>query len=121
MRNFTGPRHSALTPLSRVDAVALLFSASLYGQSQAALKIDLERAIQIALGHNHALRAARTQVQQSQAEKTTAAIRLSPFFTYDGLFMPIFSPSQLNETKLNTVTGFDSVLGWTYERGGFRG
>jgi outer membrane protein, heavy metal efflux system len=79
------------------------------------------QTIQLAISHNHALKAAWTLVQQSQAEEITAAIRPNPIFTYDDLFIPIFSPSQLNETTLNTVTEFDTAPGWTYERGGFKG
>jgi cobalt-zinc-cadmium efflux system outer membrane protein len=75
----------------------------------------------MALAHNHALKAARTQIQQSQAEEISAAIRPNPVFTYDDLFVPIFSPSQFTENTLNTVTEFDAAVGWTFERGGFRG
>jgi hypothetical protein len=49
------------------------------------------------------------------------AIKPNPVFTYDDLFIPIFSPGPLNETTLNTVTEFDTRLGWTHERVGFRG
>jgi len=47
------------------------------------MKLDLEQAIQPALAHNHALKAARTQIQQSQAQGITAAIRPNPVFNYD--------------------------------------
>ena len=45
---------------------------------------------------------------------------LRKVFTYDDLFIPILSTSQLNENTLNAVTEFD-VASWTFERGGFRG
>lgn len=85
------------------------------------MKVDLEQAIQLALAHNHALKAARTQIQQSQAEEITAAIRPNPVFTYDDLYVPIFSPSQLNASALNNATEFDLGVSYTFERGGFRG
>jgi cobalt-zinc-cadmium efflux system outer membrane protein len=81
------------------------------------VRIDLEQAIQMAVVHNHALKAARTQIQQSQAEEVTAAIRPNPVFTYDDLYVPIFSPSQLTATTLNNVTEFDLGVSYTFERG----
>jgi cobalt-zinc-cadmium efflux system outer membrane protein len=85
-----------------------------------AVKIDLEQAIRMAIEHNHALKAARTQIQQSQAEEITAAIRPNPVFTYDDLYVPLFSPSQLNSSTLNNVTEFDLGVTYTFERGGKR-
>jgi cobalt-zinc-cadmium efflux system outer membrane protein len=86
-------------------------------QSAQPVRIDLEQAIQMAVVHNHALKAARTEIQQSQAEEVTAAIRPNPVFTYDDLYVPIFSPSQLNSTTLNNVTEFDLGVSYTFERG----
>ncbi|MGD0694677.1 MAG: hypothetical protein ABSB82_07455 [Terriglobia bacterium] len=103
MRNFRWPRRQALMlPGGAVTAV-LLYTADLYAQSQAVMKIDLERAIQIALGHNHALKAAQTQIDQSKAEEIAAAIRPNPVFTYDDPFIPIFSPDQFTADTLNNV------------------
>jgi len=98
----------------------LVLTVRAYGQSQAAVKIDLEQAIQLALDHNHALKAGRTLIDQSRAQETTAAIRPNPVFTYDDLFIPIFSPGELNSTNIDTVTEFDVSFGWTFERGGKR-
>jgi len=86
-------------------------------QSPPSVRIDLEQAIQIAVVHNHALRAARTQIQQSQAEEITAAIRPNPVFTYDDLYVPIFTPSQLTTATLDQVTEFDLGVSYTIERG----
>jgi cobalt-zinc-cadmium efflux system outer membrane protein len=85
-----------------------------------AVKIDLDQAIQLALEHNHAMKAARTLIEQSQAEEITAGLRPNPVFTYDDLYVPLFSPSQLNATTLNNTTEFDLGLSWTFERGGKR-
>jgi len=86
-------------------------------QSAPSVRIDLEQAIQIAVVHNHALKAARTQFQQSQAEEITAAIRPNPVFTYDDLYVPIFSPGHINGETFNNVTEFDVGLSYTFERG----
>jgi cobalt-zinc-cadmium efflux system outer membrane protein len=107
----------------RLAANALLFPLVLGCQILAAqqsapnVRIDLEQAIQMAVVHNHALKAARTQIQQSQAEEVTAAIRPNPVFTYDDLYVPIFSPGHLNGETINNVTEFDVGLSYTFERG----
>ena len=103
-------------------AVLLLFFAAtgMIAKAQQAAppsRIDLDQAIQLALTHNHALKAAQSQIPQSQAEEITAAIHPNPVFTYDDLYVPIFSPSQLNSTTLDNITEFDVGIGYTFERG----
>jgi len=80
-------------------------------------RIDLEQAIQLAIKHNHALKAAENTIQQSEAEEITAAIRPNPVFTYDDLYVPIFSPGQLNTSTLDNITEFDLGFTYTFERG----
>jgi cobalt-zinc-cadmium efflux system outer membrane protein len=80
-------------------------------------RIDLEQAIQLAIKHNHALKAAENTIQQSEAEEITAAIRPNPVFTYDDLYVPIFSPSQLDTSTLDNITEFDLGFTYTFERG----
>jgi len=80
-------------------------------------RIDIEQAVQLAVKHNHALKAAENTVLQSEAEETTAAIRPNPVFTYDDLYVPLFSPSQLNGSTLDNITEFDMGLSYTFERG----
>jgi len=115
----------AIRYVRALRAAALLVGLLLAGgscaqQSTGPMKVDLEQAIQLALAHNHALKAARTLIQQSEAEETTAAIRPNPVFTYDDLFIPIFSPSQFSSANLDNITEFDVGLSWTFERGGKR-
>jgi cobalt-zinc-cadmium efflux system outer membrane protein len=115
-------RKRALSRLSLIKALlpfafAVAFQSVDAQQSPPSVRIDLEQAIQMAVARNHALKAARTQIQQSQAEEITAAIRPNPVFTYDDLYIPIFSPSQLNATTLNNITEFDLGVSYTFERG----
>jgi outer membrane protein, heavy metal efflux system len=101
-------------------AVALFGVGALGAQAQApapAVRIDLEQAIQLAQAHNHALKAAESQIEQSQAEEITASLRPNPVFTWDALFVPLFSPSQLNSSYLNNITEFDAAVAYTIERG----
>jgi outer membrane protein, heavy metal efflux system len=95
---------------------AWTLASAAYAQAPAAVKISLDQAIQLALAHNHALQAARSQIQQSQAEEITAAIRPNPVFTYDDLYVPI-TPSEFNSANLNQITEFDLGASFTWERG----
>jgi cobalt-zinc-cadmium efflux system outer membrane protein len=85
-------------------------------QTTAAVKIDLEQAIQLAVEHNHTLKAARTTIQQSQAEEITAGIRPNPVFIYDDLFVPI-TPAEWTAATLSNITEFDVGASYTFERG----
>jgi cobalt-zinc-cadmium efflux system outer membrane protein len=86
-------------------------------QSPPVTRIDLEQAVQLAIKHNHALKAAQNTILQSEAQETTAAIRPNPVFTYDDLFVPIFSPGQFNGSTLDNITEFDLGFSYTFERG----
>jgi len=86
-------------------------------QSPASVRIDLEQAIQMAVAHNHSLKAARTQIQQSEAEEITAGLRPNPVFTYDDLYLPIFSPGQFTSNFIDSTTEFDLGISYTVERG----
>ena len=80
-------------------------------------RIDLDQAIQLAVAHNHALKAAQSLIPQSQAQEITAAIRPNPIFTYDDLYVPIFSPAEINSSTLDNITEFDLGFSYTFERG----
>lgn len=113
-------RTAAVRLMGIVLAAHLMGTARTYGQAAGPVKIDLEQAIKLALENNPSLKAARTEIQQSEAEEITAAIRPNPVFTYDDLYIPLFSPSQLSATTLDNVTEFDLGVSWTFERGGKR-
>ena len=109
---------SRLSRPRTVFTILLLGAGAARGQNQPpALRVDLDQAIQLALAHNHALRAARTQIQQSRAEEITASLRPNPVFTYDDLFLPIFSPHSFNTSTLDNITEFDAGFSYTIERG----
>ncbi|HEV2615945.1 MAG TPA: TolC family protein [Candidatus Acidoferrales bacterium] len=99
-----------------LGAAALSFAQS----SQSAIRITLDEAIQLALAHNHALLAARTTILESQAAEKTANLRPNPTLTVDGLFIPIFSPSQLNSDTIDNLSEFDTALSYLFERGNKR-
>ncbi|MGD0456353.1 MAG: TolC family protein [Terriglobia bacterium] len=107
--------------LSRRMALSLLMVAAAQvarpqSQPPPSMKISLDEAIRLAIEHNHALKAARTQIQQSRAQEISAAIRPNPVFDYDDLFVPL-TPHDFNSTNLNQITEFDVGLSYTWERG----
>ncbi len=58
-------------------------------QTQGPVRITLDEAIQMALQHNHNMLAARTTIQQSQAEEITANLRPNPSLFADWEYLPL--------------------------------
>ena len=88
--------------------------------------ITLDEAIQMALQHNHNMLAARTTIQQSEAEETTANLRPNPTLFADWEYLPLGSPSRQNPNLypnvstndyLNNNTEADIGLSYLIERG----
>ncbi len=65
-------------------------------QTSAPVRISLDEAIQIALQHNHNLLAARTTIQQSEADEKTANLRPNPSLFADWEYLPLGSPARQN-------------------------
>jgi outer membrane protein, heavy metal efflux system len=95
-----------------VTAFALRASA----QTQGPVKITLDEALQLALQHNHTLLAARTTIQQSQAEEVTANLRPNPTIFGDFDYLPL-SPSAQNGNYFDNLTEVDFGLTYLFERG----
>src|SRR5438309_11714649 len=75
-------------PYARLAACAAFTFAffsprALWAQGQGAVKFTLAEAIQLALHHNHNLLAARTTIQQNQAQEITVKMRPSPTVCVD--------------------------------------
>jgi len=87
--------------------------------AQAPVRITLDQAIDLALAHNHALKATQTQIQQNQAQEVTAGLRPNPNLTVDSLFIPI-EPQNFNTAILANITEFDIGVSYLFERGGKR-
>ena len=95
--------------------VCVLTSASI-GQGTGPTSITLDEAIQMALQHNHNLLAARTTIQQSQAEEITANLRPNPSLFADWEYLPINHSGQ-NAQYLHDSTEGDLGLSYLIERG----
>ncbi|MGH9597573.1 MAG: TolC family protein [Edaphobacter sp.] len=102
------PGQSPASPAPQAQALA---------QSQATVKISLDDAVQMAIQHNHTLLAARTTIQQNEAEETTANLRPNPVLLGDSQFLPIFQPSQFSLDYLDSTAQFDLGLSYLFERG----
>jgi cobalt-zinc-cadmium efflux system outer membrane protein len=83
----------------------------------ASVTVSLDDAIQMALRHNHNLLAARTTIQQSEAEEITANLRPNPVILSDWQFLPIFQPSQFSADYLDNTAQFDLGVSYLFERG----
>src|ERR1700693_5795250 len=87
------------------------------GQGHGAVRITMDQAIQMALEHNHNLKAARTTIQQNEALEITANLRPNPVLTADAQFLPIFQPNRFSADYINTTAQFDLGVGYLFERG----
>jgi outer membrane protein, heavy metal efflux system len=105
-----------------VFAVAVSFAGAARAQAPSAstqgpVRITLDEAIQMALEHNHNLKAARTTIQQSEATEITANLRPNPILTADAQFLPIFQPDKFSADYINTTAQFDLGVSYLFERG----
>jgi cobalt-zinc-cadmium efflux system outer membrane protein len=92
-------------------------AAGQLAQTPGAQLITLDQAIQLALEHNHNLLAARTTIQQNQAEEITANLRPDPVLLGDTQFLPIFQPSNFTSDYLDNTAQFDLGVSYLFERG----
>ncbi len=96
-------------------AMLLLLVGS--GSGQNTTLISLDQAIDLALAHNHSIKAARTLILQNQAQEITANLRPNPTFGADSQFIPFFSPQDFSGNNLNETQQFDVGIGYLFERG----
>ena len=102
-----------------IKAVLVSFAVLGVAHAQAPVRITLDQAINLAVVHNHALKATQTQIQQNQAQEVTAALRPNPTLTVDSLFIPV-EPQNFNANIIANVTEFDAGVSYLFERGGKR-
>jgi len=79
--------------------------------------ITIDDAIRLALQHNHALQATRSNIFQNEAEEVTANLRPNPTLSWDSQFFPLFNPGQFSADYLENQAQFDVGIGYTFERG----
>lgn len=98
-------------------AVTLLLLPMGTAAGQNTTLISLDQAIDLALVHNHSIKANRTLILQNQAQEITANLRPNPTLGADSQFVPFFSPQDFSGTNLNETQQFDVGLGYLFERG----
>jgi len=103
----------------RILAPAAMFFLLLVGagSGQNTTLISLDQAIDLALAHNHSIKATRTLILQNQAEEITANLRPNPTLGADTQFVPFFSPQDFSGENLNETQQFDIGVGYLFERG----
>jgi len=103
----------------RVFASAAMFFLLLVGRGNGQNKtlISLDQAIDLALAHNHAIKATRTLILQNQAQEITANLRPNPTLGVDTQFVPFFSPQYFSSDNLDQTQQFDIGISYLFERG----
>ncbi len=97
--------------------LSALWFVLLPGADAQTAMITQDEAINLAVAHNHALLATRTQIPQSEAMEITANLRPNPTLGADTQFIPIFDPSQFTADNLNVTQQFDIGISYLFERG----
>src|SRR5580698_7146918 len=100
-----------------LGALSLLLLLLVPAEGQSTTLISLDQAIDLALAHNHALKASRTLILQNQAQEITANLRPNPTLGLDSQFVPFFSPQDFSGTNLDQTQQFDIGISYLFERG----
>jgi outer membrane protein, heavy metal efflux system len=98
-------------------AAAVFFLLMEAGSGQNTTRVTLDQAIDLALAHNHSLKATRTLILQNQAQEITANLRPNPTFGVDTQFVPFFSPQDFSGENLDETQQFDIGISYLFERG----
>ncbi|MBZ5630256.1 MAG: TolC family protein [Acidobacteriia bacterium] len=105
---------------SRASALMVLLLIGAGAMAQSTSRITLDEAIDLALKNSPALKAARTQIDQSKAQEVTAGLRPNPTLSWDSQYIPFFTPSLFSKDTLDAIQQFDIGAGYLIERGGKR-
>lgn len=100
-----------------VAAAATFFLLVAAGVGQNTTRITLEQAVDLALAHNHSLKASRTLILQNQAQEITANLRPNPTLGLDTQFIPVFSPQYFTNDYVDNSQQYDVGLSYLFERG----
>lgn len=101
--------------------MALWMAPARAAEDEAPTRITLDQAIERALVHNDNLRAARTTIEQSQDQETTANLRPNPGLSVSWSPLPLYKPPEGLKSNLKDSSGLDVGVSYTLERGGKRG
>ena len=113
----SGLRAAAQTPQSAPTPAPAAMPPPMQSTGQGPVKITLDDAIQMALTHNHTLQAARTTIDQSLAQETTANLRPNPVLLGDAQFLPVFNWNLWGANYIDEGAQFDLGISYLFERG----
>jgi len=82
-----------------------------------AVRLTLDDAIQLAIQHNHNLKAAQTTILENQAQETTANLRPNPVISFGEQYFPFFQPNEFSADYIDNNAEFDVGLSYLFERG----
>jgi cobalt-zinc-cadmium efflux system outer membrane protein len=106
---------SSYVPIFAPAAMFFLLLVGAAGQNSTLISLD--QAIDLALLHNHSIKATRTLILQNQAQEITANLRPNPTLGADSQFVPLFSPQDFSGDNLNETQQFDVGISYLFERG----
>jgi cobalt-zinc-cadmium efflux system outer membrane protein len=86
-------------------------------QSHGTVRLTLDDAIQLAIQHNHSLKAAQTTILENQAQETTANLRPNPVISFGEQYFPFFQPNEFSGEYIDNNAEFDVGLSYLFERG----
>jgi cobalt-zinc-cadmium efflux system outer membrane protein len=92
-------------------------SANQAVNAPATVHLSLDRAIELALQHNHSLMAARATIEESRAEEITANLRPNPLLSWDAQFLPFFNLGDFSSQYIENNAQFDIGISYLIERG----
>jgi cobalt-zinc-cadmium efflux system outer membrane protein len=101
--------------MAAAAATLLLLAGAVTGQNTT--RITLDQAVDLALAHNHSLKATQTLILQNQAQEITANLRPNPTLGVDTQFIPFFSPQDFSGENLDETQQFDIGISYLFERG----
>src|SRR5579862_4316927 len=96
------------------SSVALFLLLGGIAAAQNKTLITLDQAIDLALAHNHTLKASRTMILQNQAQEITANLRPNPTLGADTQFIPFFSPQYFSGDNIDQIQQFDIGLSYLF-------
>jgi cobalt-zinc-cadmium efflux system outer membrane protein len=96
--------------------IGLFLAGLAFGQSPL-VRITIDQAIEMAMKRNHTLIAARTNVQQSQAQEITANNRPNPTLFGAWSYLPLYRPDEGFLTYFHDSTEKDLGISYLIERG----
>ncbi len=101
-----------------ISIVLLVAPSALAEPVPGATKVTLDEAVQIALQHNHNLRATRTTIPQSEADEVTAALRPNPTLSTTWGNLPLYpKPPEGYGANIRDSSQVDVGLSYEFELG----